>query len=142
VSAGQRRVPPTKREVAEFHRDYPTNYAACRTWGHGPERPYTVERPNGSNGVIEVTRICRCGRLVTRVFTAAYQRIPGATRTVYPDEPRYLALPGTGGVTKSLIAKRAVAGEVEAIEHVISGQGAQPAKRARRSKRPTKTKDR
>jgi hypothetical protein len=118
------RVPPTDTELHEFYASYPTAYAQCRTWKHGPERPYTVERPNGRNGVIEVTRVCQCGRLVTRVFTAAYQRLPEQTRVVYPSNPRYLALPGTGGVDRDLIARRAIEGDIEQIEAATAARPA------------------
>jgi hypothetical protein len=110
------RVPPTDDDLRTFYAEYPTAYAQCRTWRHGPEQPYTVARPNGPNGIIEVTRRCQCGRLVTRVFTPAYQRIPEMTRVVYPSNPRYLALPGSGGVDRDLIARRAIEGDIEQIE--------------------------
>lgn len=104
-------------------------YAQCRTWRHGPERPYAVNRPNGPNGIIEVTRICACGRLVTRRFTAAFQRIATATTVVYPSNPRYLALPGTGGVDASRIAARAIEGELKVLD---ARTDQKPAKRSAR----------
>ena len=110
------RIPPSSEDVAKFYSDYPSEYAKCRTWKHGPEKPYAVNRPNGKLGNIEVTRICQCGRLVTRVYTASYERLTDKTRVIYPTEPRYLALPGMGEVDRAEMARVAIEGELAALE--------------------------
>jgi hypothetical protein len=111
--AGKR---PNRADIETFYAEYPVEYAACRTFGHGPERPYAVERPHGPHGIVEVTRICRCGRLVTRTYTATGRRIPTATRVASPTRPRYYALPGMGRVDAARIARRAIEADEEAVE--------------------------
>lgn len=108
------RVPPTDAEVRRFYESYPVIYAQCRTFQHGPERPLSVVYPNGPEGIREVTRVCQCGRRVTRVFTVSGVRVPELTRTVYPTRPRYLALPGTT-LDRAAIARRAIAADEAAL---------------------------
>lgn len=119
---------PSRVDVEAFYADYPVEYAACRTFGHGPERPYAVERPNGPNGIVVVTRICRCGRLVARTYTAAGRRIPSATVVTVPNEPRYYALPGMGRVNMARIAQRAIKGDEEAVDRKASRRRASTSK--------------
>jgi hypothetical protein len=119
--AGRR---PSRADVEAFYADYPVEYAACRTFGHGPERPHSVERPNGPNGIVEVTRICRCGRLVTRTYTAAGRRIASATKVAAPNKPRYYALPGMGRVNTARIAQRAIEADEEVVERKASRRAA------------------
>lgn len=137
-------IPPSDVDLQKFYSEYPTAYAQCRTWRHGPEEPYTVHRPNGPKGIIEITRRCRCGRLVTRVYTADYQRIGALTRTVYPNHPRYLALPGAGGVDKATIAERAIMAEIEYVEQLAAARAPSKStnqrKKAARSRAPRKPK--
>lgn len=109
--------PPKKSELKKFYSEYPVTYAQCRTWRHGPECPRTVKRPNGPRGVIEVTRVCQCGRLVTRVYSATYRRLPELTRVVYPRNPPYLALPGAGGIDREKVARTAIEAEEKAQRH-------------------------
>jgi len=123
--AGRR---PSRADVEAFYADYPVEYAACRTFGHGPERPYAVERPNGPNGIVEVTRICRCGRLVTRTYTAAGRRATAATKVAAPNKPRYYALPGMGRVNAARIAQRAIEADEEAVERKAARRRARASK--------------
>lgn len=123
--AGKR---PSRADVEAFYTEYPAEYAACRTFGHGPERPYTVEHPHGPDGIIEVTRICHCGRLVTRTYTATGRRLPTATRVVSPTKPRYYALPGMGRVDTARIARRAIKAEEEIVEHGAAHRAARTPK--------------
>ena len=107
---------PSLEEIEDFHRQYPAVYAVCRTFKHGPEKPYSVERPPGR---IEVTRVCACGRRVTRVYTPNYVKLVDETRVAYPRG--YLAPKGSGGVDKPVMAEKAITHEQEELHQSIEG---------------------
>lgn len=126
---------PTQAEIDEYYASYPPQYVSCRTFRHGPERPYRVEdgrTKDKRHGEVTVIRLCACGRFVFRTYrvTAAgsLAYLSDRTYTKYPKG--YLAPKGVG-FEKELINGKAVEAEIAALAQAAQDltQAAQPAEK-------------